>query len=219
MNNLIYVGVAIVIIAIVGFVILSGHGTTTPASTVATTVAASTQQTTISSTAPASGPTTAPSGVTTIYNPATTIPANTALPGCTAGSGFSCSNLNYKYNSANNTWTMSVVVGQSTGSQWSGFGVGYAPKGTPASSGSPPQIAFFTANASSSNGVGTLLQSGATSPPIALSGKGGGSTTSGTLWACYVGSGTLYVGPAGCTTSGGQPAQYLQIATINATSK
>jgi hypothetical protein len=152
---------------------------------------------------------------TTIYQ-STTVPlSNNSIVsvsqyGCTAAKYFTCKNATYS-NSASNVSYINVSVGQDTGQLWSSFGIGYAPQGT-AISGGIPHIRFYTPN-DSANNVGPSLASGS-SVNARIPVNGTSSSTTGTIWACYVNSGILYIGN-GCTTSGGAPATYVAIGTVN----
>ena len=155
------------------------------------------------------------SAPTTIYQ-STTVPlsnnsiVSTSQYGCTAAKYFTCANATYS-NSASNVSYISADIGQETGQLWSSFGVGFAPQGT-ALSGGIPHITFYTPNDSSDN-VGPSLASGS-SVNVRIPVNGTASSTAGTIWACYVNSGILYIGN-GCTTSGGVPATYVVIGTAN----
>jgi hypothetical protein len=152
---------------------------------------------------------------TTIYQ-STTVPlSNNSIVsvsqyGCTAAKYFTCKNATYS-NSASNVSYINVSVGQDTGQLWSSFGIGYAPQGT-AISGGIPHIRFYTPN-DSANNVGPSLASGS-SVNARIPVNGTATSTTGTIWACYVNSGILYIGN-GCTTSGGAPATYVAIGTVN----
>ena len=152
---------------------------------------------------------------TTIYQ-STTVPlSNNSIVsasqyGCTAARYFICTNATYS-NSASNVSYISAGVGQETGQSWSSFGVGFAPQGT-ALSGGVPHIMFYTPN-DSANNVGPSLASGS-SVGVRIPVNGMAASTTGTIWACYVNSGILYIGN-GCTTSGGVPATYVVIGTAN----
>jgi len=243
MNKLVYICGAVIVIITLGvlFVGLSGPASPAANSTVQTTQApvTSTQgatnytmnTTTISSpTTVVGNSSTAPTfgnHTTIIYNSTPTGKSCANLPGydcysvkCNiVNSSFTCANASYGYEASKNISELSLSVGQNTGTGWSGFGVAWVPTGT-AMSGGVPQATFYVADNSTSN-VGTSLQSGQSTfvqlGESALGAKGAAELGSGTIWVCYINSGTLYVG-SGCLTSNHQPAQYAEVASINVSS-
>jgi hypothetical protein len=193
MDKIVYVVIGLVIVlVVVGLALFLGNGRMTVAvSSAATTASAA-------------------------VSPQITT-SNRILSACTPTAGYTCDNVTYSYLQTQNISFMWATISQESGRQWSGFGVGYAPLGT-AMSGGIPEIAFNTANASSTSNVGTLLQSGQNVTVMVDRGeKGIGALTTGTIWVCYVNSGTLYVGN-GCTTAAGVAATYVEIGIVNATS-
>ena len=194
MKSITYIAAVVLVIIVVAVVYIAGFGMR----------AAAPATSTLNTSAP-----------TTIYQ-STTVPlSNNSIVsasqyGCTAAKYFMCTNAIYS-NSASNVSYISANVGQETGQSWSSFGVGFAPQGT-ALSGDIPRITFYTPN-DSSNNVGPSLASGS-SVNVRIPVNGTASSTTGTIWACYVNSGVLYIGN-GCTTSGGAPATYVVIGTAN----
>lgn len=216
MNKLVYVGVLVIIVvivaAIVGFGGLLSHpgksSTTTVATTVATTFPYSTNVTTTANTSQNYS-----AAVCSRYSGYDCVPLT-----CTAQPGFTCGNVTYLYSPKNGSTYLFARISQQSGQLWSGFGVGYAPNGT-FYNGGIPAIAFYNANASSSN-VGTQLQSNTPVQVIAdngLADKFLGATTGGSLWVCYTNSGVIYVGTAGCTQTGGGSAipTYVKIGVVS----
>ena len=195
MKSITYIGAAVVlVIIVVAVVYIAGFGMRAAAPTTST----------LNTSTP-----------TTIYQ-STTVPlSNNSIVsasqyGCTAAKYFMCTNATYS-NSASSVSYISANVGQETGQSWSSFGVGFAPQGTTLSGGIP-HITFYTPN-DSANNVGPSLASGS-SVNVRIPVNGTASSTTGTIWACYVNSGVLYIGN-GCTTSGGAPATYVVIGTAN----
>jgi len=221
MNNMTYIGIGVlIVIIIVGVLIFTGGANsasqTTTANSQATT-ATSSQATTAASPSTTIGGVNTSAANNTYKSTTTVLSSNTtivAARGCTASNYFTCSNVVYSYAGANAVSHINATVGQDTGQGWSGFGIGYAPEGA-AVSGGIPEIMFYTAS-DSVNNVGTSLATGTwvniTIPVTKL-----GASTIGTLWVCYVNSGTLYIGN-GCTTSGGSPATYQVLGKVNLTS-
>lgn len=197
-NQMIYaLAAAAMIIIVAAALIVSRPGG--PSTTVTTTAA----QTTLPAT----------TSTNTTYKTTTAAPVNAtgAGHGCTAQTYYTCSNFTYSYAPASKTYNFSATISQNTGTSWSGFGIGFAPQGTVASQG-VPEIAFYALNSSSTNPVGPALLPNKLAH-IWLSGSGN-ATTVGTLWACFVNSGLVYVGKSGCVGQGGVAAQYAEIATI-----
>ena len=235
MNKLVYVGGVIVVIIILAlvFVGLKGTSPSSPANNGATTQQATTAPASVQSTL---NTTTVPYPTTTISN-ATTAPTqgNTTLIYNNTPTGKNCANLtgyqcaSVQCTSVNSSFTctgasfgysknmseLSLSVGQNTGSDWSGFGVAFVPTGTAMDEGVPQGVTFYVADNSSSN-VGTSLQNGqSTFVQFGQQALGGYGTTlrNGSIWVCYINSGTLYVAN-GCTSSGGSPAQYAEVGTV-----
>lgn len=210
MNKMIYVGVAIVIVIIAGVLLLGSGGSSANTSTVnqSATSAATTAATSTATTAA----TTSISTTINVYNTTTTTVStsfnSSSVPsGCTASKYYTCTGLAYSNS------VITATIGEDTGQNWSSYGIAYAPQGTPISEGVPTGIPFYTANATSTSNVGTSLLSGSTAA-FTIPVSNGGSSVLGTLWVCYVNSGILYVGN-GCTSSGGVPATYVEIGTVN----
>jgi hypothetical protein len=232
MNKWVYVGVAIVAVVILGAVAFTYEGspattslyTSVPAgvssisSNATTTAANASMQTTAVTT----------TGSSTTIN--TTKPSICAdYPGyiciavtCTpANSVFACSNATYLYSPATNMTDLYLNFSQNTGQEWSSFGVGYAPLGTKYNGG-VPEIAWYTANYSSKSNVGTSLasnQSAFVKADDSESGDAFGPTADGSVWACFVNSGLVYVGSGGCLPNGGGSAvaTYVEIGTVSET--
>ncbi len=190
MNSLAYIGIAIiVIIIVVAALVFTGNRSGNTSTTVATTVASS-YPTTLQTT---TGTVSTPSGQVSC------VPTN---------SSFSCSNVTFA--TSNNVTNVRALIGQSMGSDWSGFGIGFAPNGTRLSGG-VPLIKFYSTN--STNPTGGNRSTGGSVNMLIYSGSNFTGPVSGTIWACYVNSGILYV-VNGCTTTGGSPAQYVKIGTV-----
>lgn len=211
-NNLIYVGVVVIIILIVAGVVLLGSGSSSSQASTSTvaasTVAPASSQTTQPSTTIAPVSTVNPYNTTTTVVPSNITVSNSTTSGCTATTYYTCSNFTFSASK------ITATIGENTGLNWSSFGVGYAPQGTAISSGTPTDIAFYSANTSATNNVGTSLLSGSTANiqiPVSS------TSTVGTLWVCYVNSGLVYVGSSGCIANGGGSAvpTYVEIATVN----
>ncbi len=203
MKNLGYfvIGVAAAIV-ILGVLVLTGLGTSS-----------STQTTTAASTSPAfnnGAPNNSYKSTTSVLPSNSSV--HTSAYGCTASKYFMCNNATYEYPGTTISY-INATIGQNTSEGWSSFGVGYAPQGT-AISGGIPHITFYTPN-DSSNNVGPSLKTGSTIK-VKIPVNGTGASTTGTVWACYVNSGVLYVGN-GCLTSGGVPATYVAIGILNLT--
>ncbi len=216
MNNMIYVGIVIVVLIVAAVFLLGGHPSS-PTGSTGTTGTTGTGGNTSSTggTGASSQPTTSVASYTTVnpYNTTTTVvPSNltnsSAPSGCTAAKYYSCGSFSISASK------ISATIGQTTGLNWSSYGVAYAPAGTKMSSGSsvPTGITFYTANASSTSNVGTSLPTGGTAQ-ITLPGS---NTLTGSIWVCYVNSGLVYVGN-GCVSNGGGAGvpQYVEVATVN----
>ncbi len=201
MNNAIYAVIAIVVIVIIVAAALALTGSKSPAgsSTTVATTAAYSYPTTVSA---------ATNTTNTVTTNSTSLSNSSAT--CTASnSSFSCSDV--LFSATNRTGQVYATIGQNTGTYWSGFGVGFAPKGTKISGGIP-EIAFYSS--AYPNPTGGNLTSGSTVHMLVYSGSNVTAPTSGTLWACFVNSGTVYVATSGCSTSGGLPAQYVMIGNV-----
>lgn len=211
MDKIAYAGIVVVVVIIVGAVLLSGVlGSPQPVGTTATT-SASTSKSTINN---VSYNTTTLSVTPSCSNfPGYLCPAVSCTP---YNSTFGCTNATYIYSPSNGTTYLWVTVAQYTGQEWSSFGLAFVPQGTPFSQGTPFNVTYNVADYKSTGNVGTILQSGSNATVRAdngLKGSGYNSSINGTVWACYANSGILYVG-IGCTTSGGQPATYVEIGKI-----
>jgi hypothetical protein len=127
---------------------------------------------------------------------------------CVASPGFLCTYLTFSHTTA----IISVTVGQSTGTPWTGWAVTYAPSSIPFS-GSLPQVAFLLQTGTLSSGQSVIVNlpvNGLTGPmPV-------GTPTSGDIWICYAtGSSTITGNTIGSCSGTGQ-IQYAQIATFTA---
>ncbi|MDE1860397.1 MAG: hypothetical protein KGH72_01640 [Candidatus Micrarchaeota archaeon] len=223
------VGVIVVLIVIVLAVYLvgsigSGAATTSSPSSTLNPSAPTTIPNAVNTTPPTSianqsgnqsTQTVPPTSISNQGGGAGTTPGGTK-PGCSATSGYVCTNASYSI--SNSVATIWATVGQNTGEEWSSFAVGYAPAGTKTVGGIPQNITFYIVNGSSTtSNVGTSLQSGSVVKIEAYNGVGLGSATSGVLWACYVNSGLLYAGHT-CFAQGGGAPFYVQLGALNLTS-
>ena len=164
MNNMTYIGIGIVVvIIIIGVLVFTGSpssGSTTSAQTTATqslgsTVATTTAAQTTAETNMTNSTKVNPYNTTTTIVSSNEMMSNSTPSGCTATKYYSCSK--FVWGSSNITAT----VGQTTGLNWSSFGVAYVPAGTTFNSGVPQGVTFYSANTSATNNVGTSLANGA----------------------------------------------------------
>jgi hypothetical protein len=229
MNKWVYVGVAVVVVIIIGAVAYTqkGPAATTSLYTSIPIGVSSVNSNVTTTVANASAPTTALGSSTTIN--ATKPSVCSDYPGdicvavtCTpANSTFACSNATYIYSPTTNVTDLYLTFSQNTGREWSSFGVGYAPLGTKYNGG-VPEITWYTANYSSKSNVGTELSSNQSVFVKADNNESGdafGSTADGAVWACFVNSGLVYVGNSGCLPNGGGSAvaTYVEIGTVSET--
>ncbi len=130
---------------------------------------------------------------------------------CVAKAGYYCSNMLY----SNSTGQLTVTIGQSTGANWTGWGVAYAANGTSLASNGAPNIKFYAMTGSlATGGKETVTFPASGSVPV-------GSALAGNIWVCYyTTTGTGVVGGKGsCTQSGGTGTSatiYSQIAAFTA---
>ncbi|VVB77118.1 Uncharacterised protein [uncultured archaeon] len=141
---------------------------------------------------------------------------------CIAGSGFYCGGLAYSHTTGN----LIVSLGQNTGTNWTAWGIAYAPQGTDIVA-DIPKVKFSPINSSDSSARNYSLPSGmqvftrgnilpASASSIAL-----GTATSGAIWVCFTtasGVTSINGGEGYCTPIGNSTAkvQYAQIATLTA---
>ncbi len=202
MNNIVYVGAIVVVLLIVAAVLVSnGLNTAGGPGSGSAPVGGSQPTTTAVGAAPYNS-------TTTVVQSNSTKISNSTPTGCTATKYFICRNLTFTSSE------LTVTIGQKTGLNWSSFGLGYAPAGTPINSGVPQGVTFYTANASSSRNVGTSLSNNATvTVQLPISEL---NATKGALWVCYLNSGLVYVGNGCIANAGGSGVpSYIEIATVN----
>ena len=132
---------------------------------------------------------------------------------CIASAGYLCSSLRWVSSNA----VLLATVGQNTGTSWTAVVFAYVPQGTSLNANGIPQVipTAVTANVPLNSGSTTSLalsviaSNGLSILPSISSTIG--TSTSGTLWACFQTSGATITVNAFNALSG---CQYIQIATL-----
>lgn len=140
---------------------------------------------------------------------------------CIAQSGYLCSSMSFSHTYAD----IGLTFGQNTGTTWTGYVLGFAPQGIATTSGIPqiPANAYYTATASTTlpsggsttiaaaSGINTVSSAGVLQIPA---NTGVGTQIVGTLWACYVTTGTITTSGVAFTALSG--CNYVAVATLSA---
>jgi hypothetical protein len=129
---------------------------------------------------------------------------------CIPVSGFLCSNVAYLA-----TGDITATIGQDAGTNWTGWGVAYAPVGANITSNGSPSVKYYAMNGSLASG-----QTKTITLPVGT-GVAAGAVRSVDIWVCYyTTTGAGVVGGTGsCTQAGGAGSSavtYTKIATLTA---
>jgi hypothetical protein len=128
---------------------------------------------------------------------------------CVASPGFYCGGLFYSHTTGN----ILINLGQNSGTGWTNTMFAYAPQGT-ATVGGIPSVLFYSPNSLLSGQVisGMMLPAtSSASTPV-------GTSTAGSIWACYVtatGAAISSAAAGTCSTTAGT-VYYVQVATLTA---
>jgi hypothetical protein len=141
---------------------------------------------------------------------------------CIASSGYLCTSLSYVSSAhATNQGNVVVTLGQNTGTSWAAVDFAYAPQGTATGTSGIPSIpsGAVVAYASGIPSGGTLLNVAlpvtSTSTGNVLGGQAVGTSTVGTIWACYLAAPTSLTIGAGAFNALTN-CNYVAIATMSA---
>jgi len=127
---------------------------------------------------------------------------------CVQSPGFYCSGISYPHATGN----IIVSLGQSTGSNWGGWAVGFANSMVTTPASGIPNVPFVTQAGSLANGKGAIGVNLPASAPVSV-----GAVAYGEIWVCYaVVPATSVTGGVGSCSATGGTVQYAQMATVTA---
>lgn len=128
---------------------------------------------------------------------------------CISSPGFYCTSMSYSHTTGN----LIVTLGQNTGTSWAQVAFAYAPQGTAAGTGATagvPNTILFGSIGAMSSGYSTSINL-----PVSAVNTIVGTSTSGSIWACYVLTGTITTAGTGACNSA-STVYYVQMATLTA---